>query len=676
MNKKKTNILLLYPDKELERELKEILSKRETKVELFTAKELDLEILSRENIKLVLVNESNIGKIEKAVGALRRSIDKHLQIIGIFDARIESVIALSSELGMNDWIIKPYIKQELENRVGHYIDYVQALSESNNNKILFDALLHNVPYMSWFKNKESQYMKVNKAFSEHAGKDYKTIKGRDDLFVWDGNIGERCREYDLKVMNERQHVIFNEVISGTKGERLFEVHKAPVFDEYDAVVGTVGVARDITEQKKIQEKIEKLAYTDDLTQVRNRRGFYKYMEELRERGVKDITMLYIDLDNFKILNDTYGHYYGDKVLVELANKLKKCCEGSMISRLGGDEFVIVFEGERPREEVARIAEAIGECTKRNCVKGEKYHIISASIGIVQDSFITNTIEQLLSKGDMALYKAKENGKSQYVFYTHKLEEKYHFAMEIEGAIEKAIREEEIVLYYQPQYTSDRKLMGFEALMRWENDAYRHIPIIEVIKIMEASNLIYAVGDYVLRRAFSFAKQINKHLEEKLTISVNISVLQLMEENFVDKIKKLIEELDVKPQLIGMEITETVLLEDIDKNMEKIQELKQIGITISLDDFGTGYSSLNYLSKLPLCTIKIDKSFTEQMNLSDTHKYMVKTIIQMAHLIGLTVVAEGIEDEEQLILLRDMKVDYIQGYLTGRPMKEKDVIKMI
>lgn len=677
MYKKRPNILMLFTDEALDKHIRIIASKRKCQPHVYNLDQIDTQKLEKRNIQLIILNIKDEFKGKKALRIIKKNLeDKNVPVLGIIQQPLANQVLEFNKLGLSDWIMAPFLMEELENRVGHYMDYVEILGKYKNNKMYFNTLLHNVPYMSWFKNKESEYIKVNKEFSYHSNKDYKTIEGRDDSFVWDGKIGEQCRIFDLKVMNERKQVVFNECIPGKRGDRLFEVHKAPVVNEYDEVIGTVGVARDITEQKKAQDQVEHMAYTDDLTQVNNRRGFYKYTKQLYQQKVEDITLFYIDLDDFKIINDSYGHYYGDQILIKIANKLKDFCQKGVVSRMGGDEFVIVFEEKLPRKLAEKKAQALINYISMCFVIDDKRHTTSTSVGIVQGSFKENTLEEMLTKGDVALYKAKEKGKQQFVFYTEELEEEHIFRMEIEKDLGKAIGQGEIQLYYQPQYTPYKQLVGFEALFRWTNEKYRHIPVIEIIKIMESSQLICEVGNYILKKALTFAKRINKNQEQLLIVSVNISILQLIKDDFLDKVKQLIKEIGVEPEMICMEITETVLLEDIDKNIEKIKKLKDLGIIISLDDFGTGYSSLNYLSRLPLNEMKIDKCFTSCIESSKVYRQMIKTIIEMAHIMDLKVVAEGIEDDAQLEILKEIKVDYIQGYLTGKPMREIDVTKML
>ncbi|MGL5677204.1 MAG: EAL domain-containing protein [Cellulosilyticaceae bacterium] len=671
MYKKKINILIIDSNKEIETILKVLLQSNENHYFFFTSDTLSDDRLAKSNYQLVIMH---IHDKLKGLDLLQH-IKKDIPIVGIFEKHMGADLQVFYEAGLTDWLMKPYTSLQLGIRINHHIEYMELKNRCINSEVLFHALLNNVPYMSWFKNKTSQYMKVNNEFKYHCDKNFEQIEGKDDCYVWNGKIGEQCRAYDLQVMNERKPVVFNEVIPGKRGERLFEVHKAPVVDADDEVVGTVGIARDITETVRVQQQIEQMAYTDDLTQLKNRRGLYKYFEEIKKRQVKEVTMFYLDLDNFKAINDSYGHYYGDQVLIELASKLMKLCEESIIARLGGDEFVVVFTSTITKEEVCKKASKLIEGTRTSFTRDEKRHVVSVSVGIAQGSLEEDTVENILLRSDLALYEAKEKGKNQYIIYTSQIENTYRQGMELEQAIYRGMLNQEFILHYQPQYTTNQELKGFEALLRWENEHYKHIPISKVIEILEATKQMQKMGDIILQQAFRFAKKINEGQLHALIISVNISPLQLMEKRFVKKVQQLLQQIDISPKIIAMEITENVLLEDMNTNIKKLQELKDLGISIALDDFGTGYSSLNYLSKLPLSAIKINKSFVKEMQVSDAHHHMTRTITQMAFYIKVEVVAEGVEHEEQLALLKEMEVNYIQGYLWGRPMREEEALHL-
>lgn len=690
--------------------------------------------------------------------------------------------------GTGNFLLKPYSLKEIRLVLDQLKENLSIKEEAEENKLKFYTLLDNIPYMAWFKNKESEYMIVNNEFKEHCGKDFETIKGKGDEFVWDGMIGENCRQYDLRVMTERKRLVFDEIIPGKKGYKQFNIYKVPVVDKKNNILGTMGIAKDITDLKnkdvkfdillenipfavftknrsgeiiqnnstfykltdvnkfsyislkeedflgiehkesveiedrdvirnkshislvrtlktksgekivegfkspiidisgevigivctmrdvteiKSQEaKIKKMAYTDSLTGLANRRGLYNYVESQLIKRYADITIMFMDLDNFKFLNDSFGHQHGDKILIEFGEDLQGICKDGFVSRIGGDEFVIVWESKMNRELATEMAEKI-----LNLLSGKKrkFSKLSASIGIVTGNTGEETIDNFLTKGDLALYKAKDQGKNQYVFYNRDLDKKRCLNEEIEEDLRNALDKDELELHYQPQYTCDKELIGLESLLRWNNEKYRKIPIVDIIDILEKSTLIDEIGKFIIKSAFLFAKKINENREQKVIVSVNISAVQIMKHSFVRTIKKVISETGVDPNHIGIEITETVLLQNIEENILKIKELKDIGIKISLDDFGTGYSSFSYLVKIPLSNIKIDKSFIWGMKDSEEYRTLVKLCVDTAHTLNLKVVAEGVETIEDLGLLKYMKVDFIQGYLFSKPLS-KDVIE--
>lgn len=693
--------------------------------------------------------------------------------------------------GATNFLLKPYSLKEIRVVLDKLKETIFIKDEAEENRLKFYTLMDNIPYMAWFKNKSSQYMIVNNEFKEHCGKDFDTIRGKDDQFVWNGMIGENCREYDLKVMTERKQLIFDEIIPGKKGYRQFNIYKIPVVDTNDNILGTMGIAkditdlknkdvkfdillenmpfavftknrqgdiiqsnstfyklteinktfylnlkeedilgeehkesiaiedkdvifnksnislvrtlntksgekivevfkspiidisgevigivctmRDVTDMKNQEARIKKMAYTDSLTGLANRRGLYNFIENELVENDADATIMFMDLDNFKHLNDNFGHQHGDEVLIEFAEDLQKICRDGFVSRIGGDEFVIAWEGKMNKETATETADKI-----LNLLTGKKikFTTLSASIGIVTGNTGEESIDNFLTKGDLALYKAKDQGKNQYVFYNKDLDKKRCLNEEIEQDLRNALEKDELELYYQPQYCCNKNLVGLEALLRWNNDKYRRVPIIEIINIMEKSTLIDEIGNFIVRSAFDFARTINENREKKIVVSVNISAVQIMKHNFVRNIKKIIDEVGVNPKYVGIEITETVLLQNIDENILKIKNLKDIGVKISLDDFGTGYSAFNYLVKLPLSNIKIDKSFVWGMKDSDEYKTLVKLCIDTAHALNLRVVAEGVETKEDLELLKYMKSDYIQGYLFSKPLPKSEILETI
>lgn len=802
MDRKEINVLIVSGTEYIQRILSQISIENSSKLIINFQTSPSLEPIHKAMFDLILIDNENVDQSIHYIKEVRQypSLANTLILIGVEQNEIEYLDQFI-EAGISDYILKPYVEQMLVLRVKNNLNYVDAVKLSKQKELQFDALLNNTPYMAWFKNKNSEYITVNREFREHSGKDDQTIYGQSDYFVWDGQIGEKCREYDLTVMNERRQIVFDEVIPGRKGYREFNIYKAPVIDELDQVVGTIGIARDVTELRnkdaklkmilesipfavalkdmngalvdandkffefynlpnqtlinihsyyekypeffdeiqeayqaiqkedelvlrdkqthlfthkiirdnqertievykspvfdisnqvigivmlirditdslKTQERIKKLAYTDFLTNLENRRSLYKYIEEDLKENVTDLTVMFIDLDNFKKLNDSCGHHYGDEALILISKKLKALCEDAFVARIGGDEFVVVWKNLTDSEWLSKKIDQILHDMKTEFNKGDKTNIISVSIGVVTSKADNLHVDTLLLKGDLALYKAKEKGKNQYVLYTEDLEESRLYALRLEQALRTAVKHDEFELYYQPQYTPQKELKGFEALFRWDNEAYRGISISEIIKMIEESRMIDEVSECIIKKAFNFAKKINQNREKTIVVSVNISALQIMNHNFVDKFKAFMNEVGVLPEQIGIEITETVLMENIEENRKKVQELKELGVMISLDDFGTGYSSLNYLMHLPLSKVKLDRSFIKRLTDSEESVTLVKLIIDLAHSLSLPVVAEGVEVIEELKLLEQMNVDYIQGYYFSKPLCETEALKLL
>lgn len=503
------------------------------------------------------------------------------------------------------------------------------------------------------------------------------VIGQNELEFLDANLHEYVRYEDEQIITQKRAMIFERKIKSKNGEIIMEIHKSPMFDDSDNIIGIVGLLKDITETRKNQEDIRRFAYTDYLTGLLNRRGLNRYIKnQIDKKENPKLTVMFVDLDNFKKLNDSFGHYYGDKALKLIGSKLSGFCKNANCARIGGDEFVIVWENMSCTREIRDSADKILELLKNEFRRGDRSIQISGSIGILMCDLEKFNYEDLLLKGDAALYKAKEKGKNQYVFYTDALEKELNFNLQIEADLKKAVVNNEVEIKYQPQYTPEKKLVGFEALFRWNNNKYKEIPVIDLIKTIEKYDVMDAIGDYVLKKSLIFAKEINKISKNKLVVSVNISALQIMGNMFVEKFKNILTEVGVNPEFVGIEITETVLLENINENIKKIDELKRLGVTIALDDFGTGYSSLNYLVKLPISKVKIDKSFVWGMGIGSEYIKLVSLITEISHSLGLPVVAEGVENIEELELLEKMDIDLIQGYLFSVPLDREEAMRIV
>lgn len=442
---------------------------------------------------------------------------------------------------------------------------------------------------------------------------------------------------------------------------------------------------DVAHEEKRQqaEKIRQMAYYDDLTGMPNKLFLMeKVKEALAENGEKRklCALLIIDMDNFKAVNDTYGHPFGDTLVRHMADRLAatvgKYAE-TTLARLGGDEFVLFMDALVDVQTAERAALDILKAFRApTCVHDQCFHMTS-SIGI--SVFPQNGLgaDELLKNAETAMYKAKELGRDRYVLFDGAMGEELSFRMEMENSLRHAVTDDEFRLYYQPQVSiDDGRIIGFEALIRWFSPKYGMVSPARFIPLAEETGIITQIGKWVIENACLFASRLYAAGAKDLYVSVNVSPLQFKQLGFMDMMMAMPEKFGIPPSSIAIEITETTLMESFDTVIEKLKRLGEHGFAIYLDDFGTGYSSLNYLKNLPIHAVKIDKSFISGIHNEGVEKMLVQSIIQMAHNIGLQVVAEGVETQEQLEYLAQCSCNHFQGYLASRPVPEEEAERMV
>jgi diguanylate cyclase (GGDEF)-like protein/PAS domain S-box-containing protein len=429
--------------------------------------------------------------------------------------------------------------------------------------------------------------------------------------------------------------------------------------------------------KLAEEEISRLAFYDPLTGLPNRRLLHDRLQHVLSstgRHHFNGAVMFIDLDDFKSLNDTKGHSFGDLLLIEVATRLKSCVrEGDTVSRLGGDEFVIVLE-DLNEDLVQATSQAEAICNKiltsinqSFALNGFEYQC-STSIGIsmFRDQEITE--EELLKHADTAMYQAKNAGRNTLRFYDATMHVALESRAEIENELRLALGKRQFQLYYQVQVDSQNKAIGAEALLRWVNPKRGIVPPIEFIPIAEGTGLIVPIGNWVLNTACSqLTVWQNNEATCDLTIAVNVSAIQFRQTDFVAQVRQILHETGAKPSLLKLELTESLLLANVDDIISKMRELKLLGIYFSLDDFGTGYSSLQYLKLLPLNQLKIDQTFVRNITADTNDAAIVKTIVVMSETLGLNVIAEGVETQAQQDFLDTHGCHCFQGYLFGKPL---------
>ena len=444
----------------------------------------------------------------------------------------------------------------------------------------------------------------------------------------------------------------------------------------------LGIFLIFTVYKKEQsaiKKLEHLANNDELTGLANRHAYQVKMQELIDtQNVENVYMLFLDLDNFKSINDTLGHSVGDLLLQNVAKRLQNRITGfELFARFGGDEFVFLFKDISEPAIIEKIAQRIHKVFEEEfMLKGYDVHT-TVSIGISSDLNTAKDAEGLLRNADVAMYCAKQMGKGRYAIYDAQMNTKTKSEVRLEGELHKAIVNDELFLLYQPQISMENeKMVGVEALIRWNNKKSGLISPIEFIPIAESNGLIIPIGEWVIDKACEQLALWKDTPMQNLTLSINISAKQLLHQNLHSYLRKAITKNNIKASLLELEITESVVMENINETIEVLMDLKTLGVSIAIDDFGTGYSSLSYLKKLPIDKLKIDREFIKDIPEDKDDVAITNAIVSLAKALGLKIIAEGPERGEHIDFLKDVGCDIAQGYYYSKPISSKGVEKFL
>ncbi len=420
-----------------------------------------------------------------------------------------------------------------------------------------------------------------------------------------------------------------------------------------------------------QKQEHYLAYHDPLTSLPNRQAFFGRLDQVVaqvKRDNKKTAVLFLDLDCFKQINDTLGHSAGDELLRNVAEKLNECVRQSdTVARLGGDEFTVVLIDIERAQDVAKVAKKILEKLSMKFNKnGLEYHV-TASIGISLFPTDGTEAKELVKNADIAMYRAKKQGKNTYQFYDKSMEAVAFERLALEASLRKAIVNNEFVIHYQPQLSvATGEMLGFEALLRWQHPHLGLLSPDKFLGLAEDSGLILPIGEWVIKTALAEYKQWTLKGFPKVCMTVNLSAKQFSQKKILEKMKEVLKEVSFNPSLLGFEITEESAIEDKEFKNSTLNGLKEMGIKLLIDDFGTGFSSLGYLNQLPIDILKIDHSFLRGIPEDESNSAIVSAVVAMAHQLGLKVVAEGVEKLKEKEFLKKIKCDMYQGYLEGEP----------
>ncbi|MDP4090033.1 MAG: EAL domain-containing protein, partial [Bacillota bacterium] len=452
-------------------------------------------------------------------------------------------------------------------------------------------------------------------------------------------------------------------------------------DNKGSIIKMAGSHTNITDKKLAEEKINHLAYFDSVTDLANRTLFEQRLGKCitNANASRDIFgLIYLDLDNFKTVNDTLGHAFGDFLLKNVADLLKKhVSRKDTVARLSGDEFAIVMPKLNTLEKINMMAEKIKDEFQNPFILGEQEVYVTVSMGISIYPTDGEDQQSLLKNADTAMYCAKEKGKNSYEFYLHEMNIKVMEKLKLQTDLRRAIKNNEFVVYYQPQVCMETsEIVGFEALVRWIHPVYGLVSPLKFIPEAEEMGLITDIGEFVLRTACRQSKQWQELGYPPKCMAVNLSARQFQQKNLFKVVEDVLAETQLDTEYLELEITESICLNDLNFTIGLLKKFNDMGVTIALDDFGTGYSSLNYLKKLPIQSLKIDKSFVDNITSDEKELAIARAITSLAHTMHLSIVAEGVETEEQFSVLKELNCDKAQGYLFSRPLPAEEIERLL
>lgn len=556
-------------------------------------------------------------------------------------------------------------------------DMEDLLANIEESKQRYESLFENNSDVVYSTDLYGNFTSVNRAFKttfEYTEEEVLHKKALDFIKKKDIPI---VKKYFYKTLEGKEQIYSLEIPTKSGEIQLFNMKNIPIIVN-EKVVGIFGIGSNITKQKLIEEKISYLAYYDLHTDLPNRLKFTEILKNYLNNNYKNqqLAVLFVDIDRFKLINDTFGHYVGDEILKLISIKLKASLPiGSKIGRFDGDKFAVLFFNNAENHIIKEITNDILQEISSPILYNNQEFFVTASIGVSispRDGLDEHT---LLKNADIAMNRAKLLGGNQIQFYSTEMNQQVSQRLELESYLRRAIEKNEFYLCYQPLVNlSSGEIFGSEALLRWKHPKLGLVPPADFIPLAEETSLIYDIGKWVLHTA---CKQ-NKIWQEKglgdLSISINVSANQFQRSSFINEVKHALNESGLDPQYLNLELTESVMLRNVSYIISIMKELREIGVKVSIDDFGTGYSSLSYLKNLPINTLKIDRSFINNLKVDTSDIAIVQAIITMGQWLEIEVVAEGVESKEQMNLLKDLRCHYAQGFYIHKPLSAEDFEK--
>jgi diguanylate cyclase (GGDEF)-like protein/PAS domain S-box-containing protein len=535
---------------------------------------------------------------------------------------------------------------------------------------LLEAFLDHIPDNVFFKDRESRFIRISRGMARHIGlADPSVAVNKTDADIFSSEHAEQALADEREILRTGEAKVgIDEKETWQDGhENWVFTTKVALRNQKGQIIGTMGISRDITERKQAEARIHYMALHDSLTGLPNRALLQERLGQtiaLAACGHQKFAVLMLDLDRFKDVNDSLGHYVGDRLLEAVSACLKSCLrECDIVARFAGDEFVIVLPMIDDEKSIERVAQKIlNQLAKPFCIEGRELRI-SGSIGIGQYPADGETAEVLLQSADDAMYEAKKVGRASFRFFTASLNEATKRRRELENDLRKACAQREFILHYQPVVsTVSGHISAVEALLRWHRPDQGLVNPSHFIPLLEELGLMSEVGNWVLRTACQQNVAWQKEGLAPIRMAVNVSAQQFQRGNLARTVEEVLQETELDPKWLELELTESLAMENTEKVIEVMHELKRIGVSLALDDFGTGWSSLSYLRRFPLDRLKIDRSFMRDVGSQPAAEAVVRGIMGLARSLGLACTGEGVETHQQLHYLQKRKCSDVQGFL--------------
>lgn len=688
------NILITDDDPRMLKSIKELLSTQGYQIDLALGGQESIEKLSQRPYDLLLLDlkmpDINGHEVMQFIN------QQEIDITTIVISGETSLEDISQALrhGAYDYLKKPYIPEELTATVGNAIKKKQLekshhsiQSRLNRSEKLHRFIVNNSPDIIFILDKKGNFSFINAQIETMLGFSRKELIGKPFLSLVD-HSNERIEYFFERALSPHANPQTTELTLRNQNDSdscFFEISLWSISDgnqkipEKNSHFYAYGTARDITDRKEAEAFINFQAYHDLLTRLPNRSLFKDRLNTAitqADRNQSQLAVMFIDLDRFKIINDSLGHTMGDRLLQSVSHRLQEHIRKSdTLSRFGGDEFTLLLPEITGQEAAVQVAEKILESIKKPFkITGHDIYV-GASIGIAMYPNGGDNMDSLIKNSDIAMYQVKHTGKDGYCIYNSDMCEDPSQRLMLERDIRQAIELDEFEVFYQPQVEpKSQQLVGVEALVRWHHPELGLLSPSQFISIAEESRLITHIDKLTLRKACREIRLHHRQGHPNLQLAVNLSPIMIERDDFVDTITSILKEEDFPASLLELEITENILMGDRQDIVEKLLLLASKGIKLALDDFGTGYSSLSYLQKYPLKTLKIDRSFIHSISHKTDEACIVNAIIAMAQGLHLSIVAEGVESQEQLDYLSSLGCDTVQGFFFGKASTLETIVK--